>query len=136
MNGRMPMYIGLNEVPTGTWHAIASEDLKDFSDNHHGAYMQFLMQITSDNVLKAESIDFESMEGTPACKSAAKSVKEWILCRPIKTIGNAGVGEGIDQNIAFAHAASAAKKPIRTMMFHFFQQQTPPPRSFILIEPR
>ena len=66
------MYIGLNEVPTGTWHAIASEDLKDFSDNHQGAYMQFLMQITSYNVLKAESIDFESMEGTPACKSAAK----------------------------------------------------------------
>jgi hypothetical protein len=109
--GEMPMYIGLNEVPTGTWHAIASEDLKDFSDNHQGAY-------------------------TPACKSAAKSVKEWTLCRPIKKIGDAGVGEGIDQSIAFAHAASAAKKPIRTMMFHFFQQQTPPPRSFILIEPR
>lgn len=128
-------YIELNEVPTGTWHAIASEDLKEISNNYWWAYAQYLMLIISDKVLKAESIDFGSMEGTTECKDAAKSVKEWTLCKPIERRGDDGVREGIDQSIAFTHAASATQKPIRTMMFQFFKQQVPPPDAFILIKP-
>ena len=128
-------YIDLNEVPPGTWHAIASEDLEDFSKSYLHAYARFLMHTISDKKLKAELINFDSMEGATEDKQAAKTVKEWILCKPIEKTGDKGVAEGIDQSISFMHAASAAQKPIRTMMFSFFQQ-VPQPHSFIVINPQ
>ena len=123
--------IELSDVPAGTWHAIASEDIRDLSKNHWPVYAKYLMMITSDKILKTESIDFDSMKDTTENKDAAKSIKEWTLCRPIEKRGDEGHKEGMDQIFSITHAANAAQKPIRTLTFNFFQSQTPSPSVFI-----
>jgi hypothetical protein len=127
-------YINLNEVPSNTWQAIAVEDLEEYSKKYWPAYAEHLMLITSDKVLKAESIDFEAMEGEPEDKEAARSVKEWNLCKPIsyKNGMDDAQREGIDQCIAISKA-SHHRKPIRTIWFDSFQKSTPTPKAFLSI---
>lgn len=128
-------YINLNEIPSNTWQAIAVEDLEEYSKKYRAAYAEYLMLMTSDKILKAESIDFESMEGKPEDKEAARSVKEWRLCKPIsyKNGMDNAQREGNDQCIAISKA-SHDRKPIRTIWFDFFQKSIPTPKAFLSIE--